>query len=287
MANIIIFGGQGYIGQNILKKSITKHNFLTLGRSEEKLFSELNYIHLSIYDSELLKKLNLFKPDYYIVSYYGNPSNKDISVYRKLDEIIESIYINLVNKPKLVFISSQLAYGIRLINNYNKTSNEIIDFYAKMCVEFERKIIDIANNNYLILRVPIVYGGEHNKSKGYANIVSAFLDAASKGQKLKIYGSGSQIRSFIHIDDFVELIDIIINQGININLLNTCFNEHYSIRQLADLIALKFNTLCENVDWPNTEISHDNYDIILDSSIAMSMVKNKWNMIKFLNSEYD
>lgn len=287
MARIVIFGGQGYIGQNIIENLGANHNFLTLGRSEEKLFKEENYTHLSILHPALLYKLNLFRPDYFIISYYGNPSTKDVDAYLKLDEVIIRIYHSLKNNPKLIFISTQLAYGERQILDKNETKNEFFDFYAKMCVAFERQMEVIAKDNYVILRVPIVYGGKHIANKGYTNIVTAFIDAAVKGQKLKVYGSGVQIRSFIHMEDFVQLIDKIISYGVSIKLLNTCFNEHYSIRKLAQLIASNFNTEFDIIDWPDNLKNQDIYDIILDSSMAISMVKNKWNITKYLHSFND
>jgi hypothetical protein len=75
--------------------------------------------------------------------------------------------------------------------------------------------------------------------------------------------------------------------GSNVKFLDTCFNEYYSIRELAELIASKFNTECEITAWPEACNEEEIFDIILDSSQALKIVQNKWSMSKYLNSTYE
>ena len=285
MARIIIFGGQGYLGQNIIANLSNEHQFLSLGRRQKKQFKDLTYDHKSINDSDLVERLNSFNADYFIISYFGNPSSKNIDTYNNLNETIRYIYDAFSAKPKFVFVSTQLVYGIK-----NRPFNQIglelraINFYGLMCSNFEKDIQEFTGENHLILRVPIVYGGKPNLNKGYNNIISIFLNDAIKGKNLQVYGSGLQIRSFIHIDDFVLLLNKVLSDNVRIKLLDTCFNEYYSILELAELIASKFNTECNVIPWPHTIIGEDIFDTILDSSKALNLVQNKWCLSKYLNS---
>lgn len=281
MARIVIFGGQGYLGQNIITNMSLEHQFITLGRRREKLFDDLNYEHHSIYDPALCDRLNAFNTDYFIISYYGNPSSKDIETYNTINEVILGIYQMFKYKPKLVFVSTQLVYSIKK-GSFSQNEPELIDFYGAMCSRFEKVIQKLTGDNHLILRVPIVYGGKLNSNKGYNNIVSIFLNEAMKGQKLKVFGTGSQIRSFIHIEDFVLLLNKVLSD--DVKFLDTCFKEYYSIRELAGFIASKFNTECEIIAWPDTSNGEEIFDIILDSSQALKIVQNKWCLSKYLNS---
>lgn len=284
MARIVIFGGQGYLGHNIITTLCNDHQFLTLGRKEEKLFPDLTYEHKSIYDPALTEMLNSFKADYFIVSYYGNPALKDIDFYTNLNRVINNLYDAFSAKPKFVFVSTQLVYSLKK-GTFLRNELEPIDFYGLMCTKFEKYIQELTGGNHLILRVPIVYGGKPNLNNGYNNIVSFFINEATNRQKLHVFGTGSQIRSFIHIDDFVLLLNKVL--GSNVKFLDTCFKEYYSIRELAELIASKFNTECEITAWPEKSNEEEIFDIILDSSQALMMVQNKWTLSKYLKSIYE
>jgi len=67
LARIIIFGGQGYLGQNIIANLSNEHQFLSLGRRQKKQFKDLTYDHKSINDSDLVERLNSFNADYFII----------------------------------------------------------------------------------------------------------------------------------------------------------------------------------------------------------------------------
>uniref|UniRef100_UPI00404855B1 NAD-dependent epimerase/dehydratase family protein n=1 Tax=Algoriphagus sp. TaxID=1872435 RepID=UPI00404855B1 len=285
MARIVIFGGQGYLGQNLIKGLEGNHNFLTLGRSREKSVRDGVYQHISIYDSDLIAIISSFKADYFIVSYYGNPLSTDISEYVELNNFICSIYLKFSSKPKIIFFSSQLVYG--KVDHFFNCEEDIPKpavFYAQRCLEFENVIIELSDGNYLNLRVPIVYGGSRQDHTGYKNLVSVFIGLAISGNKLKVFGEGRQTRSFIHIEDLVSLLDTIFSKGADHNILNACFGDHYSIRELALLISSKFKVECEtDLKWPE-EMADDFYNVRLDSSKALKLLKAKWNLKLYINS---
>lgn len=281
MANIVIFGGQGYLGQNLIYQCGTEHNFMTIGRSTDRAESGIEYSHVSISDPVLFEKLNLFKPDYFLISYYGNPLIQDLDVYNRLNNNIWSIYESINSHPKIVFLSSQLVYGDDE-SYYNKIVNPS-DFYGQMCIEFERQIQIKTPDRYLIVRVPVVYGGVPSLKNGYKNIISVFINLARNGKELMVFGNGLQTRSIIHMEDFVTFINKVLTSAPSINIISASFDEHYSIRELATLISKEFKVPCIlDREWPVSKSPEKLYDIRLDPSAAQSLVSHQWDFKNYL-----
>ena len=60
-------------------------------------------------------------------------------------------------------------------------------------------------------------------------------------KKIKIRGDGKEIRSFIHIDDFIQAFDLIFRKGKNLEIYNIGTDEKIKIRKLANLISKILN----------------------------------------------
>ena len=54
-----------------------------------------------------------------------------------------------------------------------------------------------------------------------------------KGKNFKIQGSGNEIRSFCHIDDFVGAFDLLLSKGKHLNVYNIGTSEKIKIKDLA------------------------------------------------------
>ena len=54
-----------------------------------------------------------------------------------------------------------------------------------------------------------------------------------KGKNFKIQGSGNEIRSFCHIDDFIEAFDVLLKKGKHLNVYNIGTSERIKIKDLA------------------------------------------------------
>lgn len=70
-------------------------------------------------------------------------------------------------------------------------------------------------------------------------VITRFLKAASTGEDLLVYGDGSQTRTFCFIDDNVEAVTRIFEEGLHINeVVNIGSDDELSIRQLAETVIL-------------------------------------------------
>ena len=58
------------------------------------------------------------------------------------------------------------------------------------------------------LRFFNVYGPGQSSEGGYAAVIPAFKKAIELGNECKIFGDGTQVRDFIHVDDLVRIISL-------------------------------------------------------------------------------
>lgn len=284
MSKIVIFGGQGYLGRNIIEGFGQRHKVITLDRYVEKRFKNLEYSHLALNDPDLQELLNSFDPDLFLISYFGNPRETYLESYQKLSLDIVQLIKKIISKPRVVFFSSQLVYGNS--PSHTKSENETIkpiEFYPQRCAEMEGVIQEEFNKNFLILRIPIVYGGEEVE-KGYKNIISIFINQAKIEKTLNVYKEGNVIRSLIHIDDFISLLEILITEENKFEIVNACFGENYSISDIAHTITSYFsNSNFQFTKWIGNQKPKQKYDIRLASTISNSLMQPKNNLSTYLS----
>ena len=71
----------------------------------------------------------------------------------------------------------------------------------------EKKINDFASTNKIcatILRLFNVYG--NGQSSEYAGVITQFKEKMNNNSPLTIYGDGSAVRDFVHVDDVTDAI---------------------------------------------------------------------------------
>lgn len=145
--------------------------------------------------------------------------------------------------PLIVFPSSRLVYGTPLylpVDEAHPTRPTNIYGAHKITVEHYLAIYQQTKGvPYLIFRISNPYGPyQAAKNKGYG-ILNYFLQLAVRGEPIRIFGDGSQIRDFIFVED---LIDILLSAIAIPDCHNQIFNiggrERISLRAAAKHIAL-------------------------------------------------
>ncbi len=211
---ILITGINGFIGSN-LKNKLKKRN-IVVGLGNKKNSSKNNKNNkISIIN---LKKLN-FKPDI-IFNCVGSgtvmQAEKNKKESNKNDYLSTKIILDyansLKNKVILVFFSSAAVYGnsIRLLNpisiyGKNKLKSEIFLKKSKK-----------KNIRLIILRYFSVYGNGLRKQ--------LIWDTCNKIKKKKLYffGQGNETRSWLHINDAIDVVLLAIRKSEKKDLILDC-----------------------------------------------------------------
>ena len=89
------------------------------------------------------------------------------------------------------------------------------------------------------------------KFSGFSWIIPEFINRFKKlGNKKSflIYGTGQEVRSFIHIEDFILGFDKVFKKGKNQEIYNIGTNEKIRISKLEDALIGSYNSHTWTVD---------------------------------------
>ena len=140
-----------------------------------------------------------------------------------------------------VFTSSIAVYGDAPCPMSEALAPRPIDPYgiAKYAFELElRATSRVFGLPFVVFRPHNVYGERQNLADPHRNVVAIFIRQALGGEKLTVFGDGSQTRSFSHVATVASVIARSIevrdcwNQTLNIGEGQAC-----TIRALAELVA--------------------------------------------------
>ena len=203
MAKILVTGGAGFIGSNLVDHLINQgHELVVVGKlffsildytgSATQMFADPAFdVDINIIGSlNLLENCRRFKVKKIIFSSTGG------AIYGEAEEIPTTEYAPTYPVS---------PYGI------NKLAFEkYLNYYFQ-----------VHGLNYTILRFANVYGPRQFKG-GEAGVIAIFIDNAVKGLESKQFGDGKQTRDFVYVDDVIRALvlakDIDCRGEINIGL---------------------------------------------------------------------
>jgi UDP-glucose 4-epimerase len=232
---ILVTGGAGYVGSNLLKH-LKKHTNATL-TSLDNYFTGTKNNHIKgvkyIEDNTFnIHKLN--KQD--IVYHFGEysrvvPSFKDVEYLATTNLWGTSRVIEQCKKwkAKLIYSASSSKFG----NNENLSPYS----WAKAkIVELIKNYKEWYNLNYEICYFYNVYGKNHIKEGTYATVIGIFENQYKNNKPLTIVGDGKQTRIFTHIDDIVNALDKVRKQNYN-NEWYLSSDKEYKIIDVANMFS--------------------------------------------------
>lgn len=257
--NILVTGGSGFIGSAIVKYLVKKkYNVVVFdnnSRGRSRRIKDVN------------NKISFIKGDI-------RDKKKLLSINKKIDTIIHLAYINgtkfFYKKPFEILDIAVNGYlnilefcKIKKVQNlFLASSSEVYQNPIKIPTDENEmlKIPDIHNPRYsygggkifselyglyfakkylkkfVIFRPHNVYGADMGNDHVIPEFIIRFKKIGKKKNFL-IHGTGNEVRSFIHIDDFINGFDKIFQRGKNTEIYNIGTTEKVKISRLAYLIS--------------------------------------------------
>ena len=249
MKKILVTGGSGFIGSNLIKKLLSynyKVNCLDIYKNKSLQHKNFKFYKGDIFDNKILNKaINNCDIVIHLAASLG-VKNTDINQIECLDVNIYGTknILNAARKNKIklfLYSSSSEIYGDQKkfpINENSKPQNKSVYATSKIAAEnYVRAFYQKYNINYNIVRFFNVYGPDQKKNF----VIPKYIGLASRNKNLLVYGNGNQIRSFCHVDDAAEGLLEIIKNGKR----NTIYNigndsQPISIYNLAKTVASIF-----------------------------------------------
>ena len=279
MKNILVTGGSGFLGSNICKYLVNRgYNVTVIDDNSRGNISRLKNVK---------KKINFYKGDI-------RNKNQIKKAFKKIDTVIHLAFINgtqfFYEKPIQV-----LEVGIKGIFNILEICKEkkVKNFFLASSSEVYQTPNKIPTNEKEMLKVPDVYNPRysygsgkiisellsiqygkkffskliifrpHNiysEDMGNEHVIPQFIKNIKKSKNgyFKIKGSGQEIRSFMHIDDFMQAFSLIFNKGKHMEIYNLGTEEKIRIIDLARLILKK---MVKKLRIKKTNMFHGNTSI--------------------------
>jgi UDP-glucose 4-epimerase len=119
--------------------------------------------------------------------------------------------------------------------------------------------------NFTIFRIGVPYGKVVDGSLSYGT-VSFFLERATNGNPVILFGDGEVRRTFTHVMDVCRQV---VETAAFEESSGQCFNidgETYSLAEVAELIANRYGVQVLRTEWPELDLSLESGDTIFDAA---------------------
>ena len=237
MKTILILGGHGFIGSNVLNY-IDNHlcdtyNVILFNKSENHPYGiKFNCTSKSYYgefsDVALLKSIfieNKIDIVFHFISTTTPATSSNIKYDIKSNLISTIDFVNVMiafNVKNIVYLSSGGAvYGKTSEKNSETSQTQATSSYGIVKLAIEKYLMMFANNGEikpLILRLSNPYGPYHYSMK--QGVINIALRAAFEQNNFSVWGTGKNSKDYIYVEDFVEILFKLLNLNISNQIIN-------------------------------------------------------------------
>lgn len=234
--DIIITGGTGFLGRNLINTFKNDNTLYNLGRNRSESCKNIYWnLKDGIENIELPSNIDTI---IHCASIIGDSNSNrrayiDVNVGSTLELLEYSIKAGV---KQFVYISTGGVYGFggnafREDDKCNPHGIYSISKYfsEKLCMEYADKI------KITIIRVFFPYGkGQEGR------LISNLIDKITKGEKVILNNGGMPFINPINIVDLCNIIYGVVDKRLE-GTFNACGNEIVSIKELCEMIRSKFD----------------------------------------------
>jgi UDP-glucose 4-epimerase len=301
MDDVLITGGAGFIGSNIVALLLAKGykvrvlDDLSTGYLENLKGLDIEFIQGDIRDKQCVKRaLTGVKTVYHLAAHIGNVKSikypyvdLDINVNGTITLLEAAKEMGVAN---VVYSSSAAIYGelkSYLVNEDHPL--EPISPYGVSKLAAEKYVLAygaLYGIRTVALRYFNVYG-VHQRYDSYGNVIPIFMNRIYEKDKLTVYGDGKQTRDFVNVKD-VALANYLAGENSQVSgFFNVGSGYSITINNLVDLLIKKTDYKV------NVEYAAPRKGEVLHCTSDISKIVDKLNFkpsVKFeegLNEYYD
>ena len=236
--NIIVTGGAGFIGTNLIKRLLKDgHDVTSIDNYSTGLESnQQKGCFYMTHDIRVFDDYDLIKPD--IIFHMAaiariQPSFKDPLSYFETNATgtLKIAKYCADNNVPLIYAGSSSHHSGKFKNPYT---------FSK---DIGEEITQLFNYQFglksSIARFYNVYGPHQLKEGGYTTLIGRWINNIENGYECEIYGDGTKRRDFTHVDDIVDgLVKIMLNEKYGF-VFEFGRGKNYSVNQVATMFDIK------------------------------------------------
>ncbi len=248
MAKILVTGGAGFIGINLLEELLPYHRLvvvdnLSTGKGSP-ILQDVHFYPMNILDEEFEKIVTQEKPEFiiHLAAQINVPESFVNPIFDLESNILGTLKVLEAAKKngiqKIIYPSSAAVYGSpQFLPITEEHPIAPMSFYgiSKHTPEhYLQTYFHSYGLDYTVLRFANVYGPRQD-SGGEGGVVAVFTDNLLKNKTLSIFGDGEQTRDFVFVKDVAGAIIKSISTG-NHQILNIGSGRKVSVNQLFQQI---------------------------------------------------
>ncbi|MEI6059278.1 MAG: NAD(P)-dependent oxidoreductase [Bacteroidota bacterium] len=272
---IFVIGANGYIGRHLVNSLIRKQaDVLAADIQQFSLNPSIRYVQIDISDSTCLNEVNWdFDLVFNLAGQTGTHSGfedyenftitNEIGLLNLLDRIRQSAF-----RPRIIFPSTRLVYKGADFPLSEKDEKEAKTVYAVNKLAGEQ-FLNVFQNyfgiNYTVYRICIPYGNTFDSTYSFGT-TGNFLNQVIKNSEIILYGDGLLRRTFTHIEDICDQIILSSINKVSENETYNIIGEEFSLFEIAEMIAEKFNSKIRFVEWPEQDRLIESGHTVFNSS---------------------
>lgn len=275
---VAIIGGKGYIGKHLVHYLKNRDIFPMVYDVQES--DEPNYKKIDITNPDSVASIDL-NVDYIFMFAGLTGTYAGFDKYQLYNTINEIGLLNLLDairnsqyRPKIIFPSTRLVYkGVdKALKETDEKETKTIYAVNKIACEgllqAYKASFDIP---YTVFRICIPYGNLLSSDYSFGT-VGFFIKMAKSGKDITLYGGGHIKRTFTHMEDLCyQLVEGAFNPDSNGEIYNIG-GETFSLREVAEIVAAKFNVNVVDVPWPERDLRIESNHTYFDDTKIRSLI---------------
>ena len=283
LKKVVITGGAGFIGSNLIRKLIEKdiENILVIDDlstgnidniSEFKDSNLIEFVESRVEDCQNLNSLiKGYDFCFHLAAGVGvqyimeNVSKALLTNIEGTHKIIESCKANGI---PLLLTSTSEVYGVSDDPIWTEESKSLIGPPTKLRWSYAAsKLIDEflalsefndGKLNPIIVRLFNIIG--NNQLSKFGMVVPKFIEAALENKPLIIHGDGTQTRSFTWVGDVVNYFYLLAEKQLYGEIFNIGQTEEISIKNLAEMIIEETDSKSEIIFKTHKEVYGERFE---------------------------
>lgn len=292
---ILIVGGSGFIGTNILKKinKSTYQIYASTFKSKKYLkVKNVKYIKGNLKNINFCRKIT--KSIDSVIMCAAVSSGAMVMQQNPMFHVDDNVLMNLnilkassENKvKKFIFISSNTVYPVsKKTMNEKNVNYSLFDKYFNVgwMKIFSEKICQMYKNkmNILILRPGNIYGPHDKFDPVKSKVIPSLIRKFEKRKIIEVWGDGNDIKDFIYVEDFVEIVLKLLKKPFNFLILNVASGKSISLRKIINILSDKYKVEKKNIVYnkskpsmiPVRKINIQKLKVIINFSLKFSIKK--------------